>query len=91
MIDKPILPIKWSEMAARTQDNVSVSDIVVLFQCYMDEAEQQIESDGFLPSLDVTNHAARDLMNDMILYWVESNMIKADTDARVTCTEVNYV
>ena len=79
-------------MTDKTQDNVSVSDLVVLFQCYMDSAEDHIESDGFLPSLDVTNHAARDLMNDMILYWVEANMIKIDvTESRVTCTEVNHV
>ncbi len=57
--------------------------LINLFQSYLSEAEDQIESDGFLPSLDVTNKAAAELLNDIILYGVVSGRVTDDTNEYV--------
>jgi len=65
------------------------SELVKLFQVYMNDAEDQLESDGFLPGLDVTNKAAAELLNDMLLYWGAAELITTDNDEIVTYTLID--
>lgn len=63
--------------------------LINLFQSYLSEAEEQIESDNFLPGLDVTNKAASELLNDVILYGVETGRVENDTDELVEYDTIN--
>ena len=60
------------------------SELVKLFQGYMDEAQNLLETDGFLPGLDVTEEATVDLLNDIILYSVNCEGLENDTNKEVT-------
>ncbi len=64
--------------------------LINLFQSYMSDAEGQMESDGFLPGLDVTNKAATELLNDIVLYGVEAELITIDTDETVEHSTINW-
>jgi hypothetical protein len=55
---------------------ISEADLVKLFQTYIDEAETQLESDNFLPGLDVTEPAAVDLLNDILTYLSAADLIE---------------
>lgn len=47
--------------------NIDPNELMKLFQIYLDEAKDQLESDDFLPGLDVTYTAARELFGDVVL------------------------
>ncbi len=78
-------------MLGRDPVRISRMSLVQLFSGYINQAEIEIESDGFLPRLDVTNKAAAELLNDMLDYWSEANLIKNDTKVRVLYSEEGYV
>ncbi len=63
--------------------------LINLFQSYVSDAEEDVESDGFLSGQDITNKAASELLNDVILYGIHTGRINDDTDETVTHTPIN--
>lgn len=68
---------------------INKSELTRLLQSYIEHGEDQLESDGFLPGLDVRNVAATELLNDAILFGVLTDRVQNDTTAKVTCSETN--
>jgi len=65
------------------------TNLLGLFNSYIEQAEDQIESDGFLPGLDVTNRAATELLNDIIEFGLAVERVNDDAyeGAKVTYRE----
>lgn len=58
-----------------------------LFQFYLDDCDDALESDGFLPGTDVTQPAAVQLFNDVLLWGIKTGFVRDDSLDQVTIPE----
>ena len=52
------------------------SELVALFDSYLTNARNHLESDNFLPGQDVTDTAAEDLFKDVVLWAENTGVLK---------------